>query len=52
MSIGPVFIVSEYFDLGTDRRLCRVCWIGLYSRIKRPLQGTTARAHRVYAARD
>ena len=33
LSIGPMFIVSEYFDLGTDRRLCCVNWIGLYSRI-------------------
>ena len=47
-----MFIVSEYFDLGTDRRLCCVNWIGLYSRIIRPLQGSAARAHRVYAARD
>ena len=45
-------IVSGYFDLGTDRRLCCVNWIGLYSRIIRPLQGSAARAHRVYAARD
>ena len=33
LSIKRMFIVSEYFDLGMDRRLCCLPRIGLYLRI-------------------